>query len=404
MAGVVLAGLAAAMTDPVAASGTARQLGLLQASDAAAGDGFGAAVAISSSTVLVGAPDHYVDMDPYTGQDTGRAYVFGRSGHRWIQKDELAASNETAYDYFGTAVAISGSTAIIGAPGKNVDGVTDAGAVYVFSRTDHGWMQSAELSAAVGSREAKFGDAVALSGRTAVVGATGGDSDIGEVYIFSRTSSGWSETAEFESTNGLPDDQFGTSVAVSGSTVLVGDRNQNNYVGTVYQFTQTHGHWSSAELAPGPIAPGYAILNFGGSVALVGKNAMVGAPTSNTGVGQATAGIAFGFGRDKVGWQSSPPLAEPEPGGYDEFGSSVALTTSTALIGAPGRDTFSGAVYWFQTAGAGWSEAGMLTDPDGVLGEQFGASVAIHKHVAVVGAPTFSGPAGRVWIFSLTDS
>jgi hypothetical protein len=46
----------------------------------------------------------------------------------------------------------------------------------------------------------------------------------------------------------------------------------------------------------------------------------------------------------------------------------------------------------------------MLTDPDGVLGEQFGASVAIHKHVAVVGAPTFSGPAGRVWIFSLTDS
>ena len=103
--------------------------------------------------------------------DAGAVYVFTRSGTSWSQQAELTASDAAANDGFGSSVALSGDTALVGAAGKTVGGQSDAGAVYVFTRSGTSWTQQAELTASDAAAGDNFGCSVALSGDTALVGA-----------------------------------------------------------------------------------------------------------------------------------------------------------------------------------------------------------------------------------------
>jgi hypothetical protein len=118
------AGLRAAVRrtlgNPAGPAGSAAQQAKLTAADGAAGDQFGLAVALSGSTAVVGAP--------FKNSETGAAYVFVRSGTTWSQQAKLTAAHRTANDEFGDSVALSGTTAVAGAPGANAN----AGAAYVF--------------------------------------------------------------------------------------------------------------------------------------------------------------------------------------------------------------------------------------------------------------------------------
>ena len=118
-------------------------------------------------------------------------------------------------------VALSGDTALVGAQASD-QGATDQGAAYVFSGAGESWSQQARLTVA-GSRY--FGSAVALSGRTAVVGAAwdnAGGTDRGAAYVYRRGGSSWTQQARLTAVDGRANDQFGRSVAVSGDTALVG--------------------------------------------------------------------------------------------------------------------------------------------------------------------------------------
>ncbi len=251
----------------------------LTASDGAAKDAFGYSVAISGSMALVGAPYRMVGSN----FSQGAAYVFVESGGTWVQQAELTASDGAANDDFGDSVAISGSTAMVGAAGHTVGSNYSQGAVYVFVKSGGTWSQQAELTASDGGAYDYFGLSMAVSGGTAVVGAddhvVGSNNAQGAAYVFIENGGTWSQQAELTASDGAAHDYFGRSVAVSGSTAMVGafahSVGSNNAQGAAYVFVESDGTWSQqAELTA---SDGAANDGFGESVAVSGSTAVVGA-------------------------------------------------------------------------------------------------------------------------------
>ena len=233
------------------------QQAYLKASNTGAGDDFGTRVRVSGDTLLVSA--RYEDSNATgvdgdqadnTAANSGAAYVFTRSGSTWSQQAYLKASNPGANDDFGRSVAVSGDTTVVGARAEDsnatgVDGdqadntAANSGAVYVFTRSGDVWSQQAYLKASNTGAGDYFGTSVAVSGDTLVVGAryedsnaTGVDGDqadntaanSGAAYVFTRSGSTWSQQAYLKASNPGANDEFGNSVGVSGDTVVVGAR------------------------------------------------------------------------------------------------------------------------------------------------------------------------------------
>ena len=154
----------------------------------------------------------------------GAAYVFTCSGTpcTWTQRQELTASDGASGDEFANTVAVSGNTAIIGAPYKN----SYQGAAYVFtcSGTPCTWTQQQELTAADGAHGDVFGYSVAVSGETAIIGAIGNNSSRGAAYVFtcSGTPCTWKQRQELTAYYGASGDVFGTRVALSGAMAVIG--------------------------------------------------------------------------------------------------------------------------------------------------------------------------------------
>jgi hypothetical protein len=201
-----------------------KQAAELEGSDTVAGNQFGDAVAISGTTAVVGALRH--------AMYAGRAYVFTETAGRWKQAAELKGSDTVASDFFGVSVAISGTTAVVGAPYHE----GDAGRAYVFTKTAAGvWKQTAELKGSDTVANDWFGISVAVSGTTAVAGAA----VIGWAYVFTKTAAGWKQAAELkgsDTVHGTTRDYFGISVAVSGTTAVVGAPGHGNNAGRAYVF------------------------------------------------------------------------------------------------------------------------------------------------------------------------
>ncbi|MDD2769888.1 MAG: hypothetical protein PHT19_14250 [Methylococcus sp.] len=295
---------------------------------------FGAAVAVSGDTVLVAAPQ--------ANDGTGSVYVFVRpeGGVTWSQQAELSASDAVAGDTFGRAVALAGNTAIIGA--STVNAAT--GAAYVFVRSDGetAWRQQAKLYAFDGQAGDLFGSSVALSGNTALVGMVGGEKRTGAAYVFARLDNeeiAWSEQAKLTSTEAVSGDLFGISVALSGDTALVGAPGAKTGTGAAYVFARRAGeaNWTQqAELTVGDASRGSA---FGCSVGVSGDLAIVGAYNV-----QNEPGAAYVFARadGDTTWSEQAKLVASDGEAHNDFGSAVALSGSTAMAGAMGTGPKAG--------------------------------------------------------------
>ena len=213
----------------------ATQAAKLTASDGAAFDNLGSigaegenGVAISSngSTVVAGASGFF-NFAP------GAVYVFTEPNTGWrdeTQAAKLTASDAEPDDNLGFSVGISGNVIVSGAPEATVNGNLGQGAVYVFTRPSGGWhdeTQAAKLTASDGTEESFLGGVMAMDGRTVV---TGGATTVngnfqGAVYVFTEPPGGWqnqAQTAKLTASGELPSDFFASSVAISGSTVIVG--------------------------------------------------------------------------------------------------------------------------------------------------------------------------------------
>jgi len=388
---------------PLTIDPTAQQA-YLKASNTGAQDGFATAVAISGDTVVIGAPNEDSSATGVNGNqasnsapNSGAAYVFVRNGTTWAQQAYLKASNASVIssdDRFGTAVAISGDTIVVGAKfeDSNATGVNgnqsddsafNSGAAYVFVRSGTTWTQQAYLKASNTGADDHFGISVAVSGDTVVLGAEHEDSNAtgvngnqadnsaavaGAAYVFVRSGTTWSQQAYLKASNTEAFDKFGWSVGVSGDTVVVGayeedsiatgvNGNQANGVeasGAAYVFFRSGGTWSQqAYLKASNTGNGDW---FGYSVSISGDTIVVGSPfesSISTGVNgdqnndsHLSAGAAYVFVRNGTTWtqqayvkaSNTPNLNDPFAGG-DLFGVSVSVSGDMLVAGATSEDS-----------------------------------------------------------------
>jgi hypothetical protein len=182
----------------------------LTGSDTVANDQFGYSVAMSGATAVVSAPNH--------GTDAGRAYVFTRSATGWKQVAELKGSDTVARDSFGGSVAISDAGIIVGAASH----ANQVGRAYLFTRTATGWKQVAELKGSDTVAGDNFGWSVAMSDTVAFVGAPLHANQAGRAYEFVKTATGWNQEAELKGSDTIAGDRFGQSLAASGDTAVIG--------------------------------------------------------------------------------------------------------------------------------------------------------------------------------------
>jgi hypothetical protein len=240
--------------------------------DAAVNDYFGISVAVYGSTAVVGAYQKQFGL--------GAAYVFVRSSTLWSQQAKLTPADPGSNDQFGVSAAMSGSTVVVGAWGKD----SATGAAYVFVRSGSVWSEQAKLTASDAVAGNQFGVSVGVSGTTAVVGANGNNSGEGAAYVFVRSGRTWSQQAELTASDAATGNvgSFATSVAIYGSTALIGAPS-----GEAYVFARSGTAWSQqAELTASDATNDY----FGESVANYGSTAIVGA--SGT---LAQSGAAYTF-------------------------------------------------------------------------------------------------------------
>jgi hypothetical protein len=354
----------------------------LTASDAAAGDNFGSAVAISGDTAVVG-----VTFDDDSGLQAGSAYVFIRRGNTWSQQGKLVASDAVAFDNFGNAVAISGNTVVVGAYLADDD---DPGSAYVFSRSGSNWSQQAKLTGSNTKAFDHFGNSVAISGDTVVVGAAledDGGTEAGSAYVFTRRSSLWSQQARLTASDAGAFDNFGNSVAIHGDTVVIGavfDDDGGNNSGSAYVFTRNGAIWNpQGKLTASDRAEGD---NFGHSVAISGEMVVIGATSGDGSI--TDSGSAYVFTRNGGTWSQQEELIPSDGELFDDFGNSVAISGETLVIGATFDDdggSGSGSAYVFSFSGGSWSQQAKLTAPDAAVGDFFGGSVAVSGDTVVIG-------------------
>jgi hypothetical protein len=378
------------------------QVAKLTASDGASYDEFGRSASISGDTIVVGA-----NGDDDNGSRSGSAYVFGRdqgAADTWGHVSKLTASDGASYDYFGWSVSISGDTVVVGAYGDD-DNASGSGSAYVFGRDQGGadaWGQVAKLTASDGASYHQFGRSASISGDTVVVGAYGDDdngSRSGSAYVFDRNHEAWGQVTKLTASDGASYHQFGSSVSISGNTVVVGangDDDNGSQSGSAYVFGRDQGGGDAwGQVAKLTASDGASSDVFGSSVSICGDTVVVGAYLDDD--NGADSGSAYVFGRDLGGtdaWgqvaKQPAPLALTARG--DLFGSSVAADGDTVVVGANGDDdngSDSGSAYVFsrdQDGADAWGQVAKLTAADGTSYDYFGISVSISGDTVVVGA------------------
>jgi hypothetical protein len=202
----------------------------------------------------------------------------------------------------------------------------------VFSDATGTWKQAAELKGSDTAAKDQFGYSVAISGTTAIVGALGHASSAGRGYVFSDVTGTWKQAAELKGSDTVGHDEFGNAVAISGTTAIVGARGHASSAGRGYVFSDGTGTWKQvAELGTDSTAG----AGFGSSVAISGGSAVVGA---SFGMG-AGAERAYLFENAAAGWKQAAELKDPEPRAGDDFGRSVTISGTTAIVGAPDAGT-----------------------------------------------------------------
>jgi FG-GAP repeat/RTX calcium-binding nonapeptide repeat (4 copies) len=387
----------------------------LTASDALANDFFGYSIAVDGDTVVVGAPFD----DAGTKVDSGVAYVFVKPATGWATTATVSATLDanTAKqpgDLFGQSVAVHGDTIVVGAPLEDSPPGSNQGAAYVFTKPAGGWSgtptQSAKLRASDRAVADQFATSVALNGDTVVVGAVGDDSARGSVYVFVKPAGGWSgnmsQNAKLIAFDGLAGDSLGSSVAVSGDTILTGahldDIGVNIDVGSAYVFFEPVGGWSGSlsEIAKLAASDGVAAYHFGQSLAMSGSTAVIGA-----------AGSAYVFVEPAGGWSGSlfenAKLTASDGVATDNFGHSVAASGDAIVVGAYqdqiGTNVSQGSAYVFRKPAGGWSgdlvEETKLTASDGAANDDFGFSVAVSGPAVVLGASGVTADQGAAYVF-----
>jgi hypothetical protein len=267
----------------------------------------------------------------------------------FIQQAKLTAA-EGASENLGSSVAVSGETIVAGAPHANVGANTRQGAAYVFIKPAAGWAdanQTAKLTASDGAAYDYLGSSVAVSGDTIVAGAPTvnatkkqGEKFPGAAYVFVKPAAGWADaTQTAKLSNGAEKEELGNSVAVSGDTIVAGASSLHpgfTFPGAAYVFVKPEAGWADATQTAKLTASDKQNDYVGSSVAVSGDTIVAGAP--GTSVVAAGQGAAYVFVKPEAGWANATEtarLTNSNGGEQNLLGSSVAVSDDTIVAGAP---------------------------------------------------------------------
>ncbi len=374
-----------------------KQLAELTASDGTPTDGFGASVAVNGDTIIVGAP--YASIGSNSGE--GAAYVFVKPSGGWHNMTEVAKltpSDGSSDLWFGHSVAVDKDTIVIGS-----DDINSSSNVYVFVKPATGWKDMTETAEFTGPDY--LGLSVAIAGNTIVAGASEA------AYLYLKPKGGWASTsranAVLTESNPVRGDDFGESVAISGKTVIVGAPGRGNGLGSASIFAKPRSGWTSmTPTATLTASDGSDGDSFAFSLAITSGFAVVGAPNHRSG-GPAGAGAAYVFVKPLSGWTDGTESAEltpPVPVYGGAVGWSVALTGSEALAGSPfNNNEDEGLAYLYKKPKNGWEttsdDFAELLPSDPIEGDSFAISEAMQGGTIVVGAPKVVQAPGAAYVF-----
>lgn len=374
---------------------SAAQQDKLLADNGTSGDLFGSRLAVSEDTAIVGA---------YNKGD-GTAYVFGRDNDAWNQLAELIGEdvgqglNIDDDDRYGFDVDISGDTVVVGARDHMHDDAIDdlgcgdacEGAVYVFVNNGTAWTQQAELTQGA----SQIGVAVALDGDTLVAGARDADSATGPgrgaVFVFARSNDVWALEDTLEAPVIDDSNDFGLAVDFDGASIIVGAEQSDTQIAYVFVRGGATGWQFEARLEHGDERLEEAFPNF---VGISGNTAVVG----TAGTLEFGAGTARVYRRDGGIWTPTGHIVASNATAADGFGEFVAISGDQIVIGADEAD----AVYLFAPSGNSWSQQAIVVGDDVVAFDGFGQSVAISASTVMVGAPTDAANNGAAYAFKTT--
>jgi len=329
---------------------------------------FGSSVAIDGDWAVVGAP-----REDSRTTDEGAAYVFERSFGAWSLEQRLVDPDADIDDAFGTSAAISGTTLAVGADGGN----TQPGKVYLYALDDGAWVLQQIVSASDGTNTAGFGQSVALEGDTLLVGAPLDSTNTGAVYVFTRDAGTWAERVKLTASDATEQDRYGTSVSLAESTAAVGASGRSAERGAVYVLTGAGASWAEQEILTA--SDGATLDAFGWSVSVDSNLLVAGAPGWFN-----DSGAAYVFLRVQDSWSEFDQLFASDESVGNQFGYSVSLSSGRAIVGAPFNQ--AGAAYIFSAGVLGWTEDAKLTAAATPAPERVGVSVSLDDTFAVFGA------------------
>jgi len=412
----------------------------LVASNAISGEEFGISVDLQGDTLLVGA---YNGLNPIPNFISGVAYVFQRTGSVWNEQQIVSATDAELDDRFGLAVAMDGDRIALGAPADDDNGLPNSGSVYIFRIRSN---SANKLFAFDRTVDAEFGTTLAVSGDTLVVGAPYHDHVVanndnkGAAYVYRRVDESWELEQQLLASNAVNDDHFGWSVDISGNRIVVGAPGRDGTFansGAAYTYTRIGTAWIGQQQLGGQ-SPA---LNdeFGAAVAIDGDRIAVGVPgraatimlvpLQDAGVVEVfdfggiwtyqtrlvATTITTGFGRlldvegdiivaaalnsnayvfeNSSGWTIHSQLSAgvTSVAMFGDQASSALVAGDTIVLGAANDDAVdqedTGAVNSYRWNGGSWTDIGKLYADDAAANARFGASIALFGDQLLVGAP-----------------
>lgn len=389
---------------PLQAQSPVAELAKLYSSTSTANDFFATSTAIDGTVMLVGSRSQGAG---------GAAYVFERLPNgAWLETQELLASDGQAADTFGNAVDLVGDRAIVAALRADSPGVTNQGAAYIYERVGGAFVEVQKLIPSAAGTGDEAGQAVAISGDTAVVTSYKNDdlfNDAGKAWVFERDANGvWQETQTLTASDASGNDDFGWSAAMAGDLLVIGADRQavasGTAYGAAYVFERQAGVWVETQKLNA--VQDVALDYFGWSVDTDGTRIVVGAYNDEA-PGQPfgfDSGAAYVYERSGGAFVEIARLEASDADSTDEFGFDVAVDGDAVLVGAWNDSELAnnaGAAYLFTFDGTGWTEIKVLAS-DGQASDLFGRAVALSGDLIAVGASNDDdngSNAGAVYVF-----
>jgi FG-GAP repeat len=297
-------------------------------SEAIVGDQVGAYTEVYGNQVFAGSPAHGTPSGPYPGA----VFVFQQNGSMWTETQMLQANPPVGGGRFGARYAVDGTTLIIS--GNNASSQQIA---YLFTNQGGHWVQTGTLQPTEGGN---FGTHVSISGNVAVVGASAGlngaSAATGVAYVFTRSGGVWNETTRLTGVTSVAGDQFGTSVSVSGDTIVVGAPHESvsgSTKGVAHVYKYSSGSWN--EVTQLFAADGMSGNTFGKDVRVCGQRIFVGSSNLSQG-SNSSEGAVYQWNNIAGVWTAEGEFTLPSPGLSNAyFGDHLGVSASGLIVGAP---------------------------------------------------------------------